>query len=867
MKKSYTIILLIFLATPIFSARAQTFMDPTVCAPGYVQGIVPTTQVPGYSYTPDGYLELHFRLTDAKWRYNLGLIKHYGQDCRSFSGGTAEWSDKQASAWPIGVNHLVLRYSEGLFADTYHFKAYDGDTGLPVILDTSTILGRLSGNNFFYPNAPAVRMILGNQSASDFDPNLDTEKGDLISTPALPVRITPRKTPVLIIPGVLGTEINKGSEKLWLDLGHNFSDIGDQFMDSLQFNTNLTPLDTSLSLGSVVTRETVDVGIGQVTVFDYTAALTQEFQNQGYTEGTDLFTFPYDWRYGVSRMINATSTNVDLLQQKIQEIRTQTGSDEVEVIAHSTGGLLVKKYVMDHPTDNHIGKAVFVGVPNTGAPKAIKTLLQGDSFGIPWLADGEMKKLVGNLPVAYELSPSQQYFNTKGSYVKIINQDSSSQDLDFNQANSFLTNDHNLNTQALSSAQGLHTIDFDNFDMRNSGVDLYSINGCKAGTISKVIERRSGASVTYDQPQLSPGDSTVPLESATNLPIDSSNKYYALKAEHGKMPSQDGIRQKIVNLITGSSLSVADNLITQDISKCKLNGKAVSVFSPLDIDITDQDGNTAGLTEGSIQNNIPNAVFEVMGEHKFVYLPDDDGQTYTIKINGTGDGTFTLKQDEIDNNQILQTQIFSDIPVTTSLTGEVNLGMNTATTTLSLDSNSDGTFDQTIEPSLIIKDTTPPELQITFSTSAQSVAFISTDDIGIAATTTSTVYPVLKKGQKSGTATTTLTASDATGNTTSIVYTEPFPPATQSDTITLRTIAYNGVSTSLASTVLTYKWSVNRNDVYRAFDSSLSTSMETLTSSYDSRKNTTIIMPANLTLPGMVIPYMMTKQGSLIIGY
>lgn len=863
MRKPYMVLLLVFLATPVFSAHAQTFADPVVCAPGYLQGIVPTTQVPDYSYTQDGFLELHFRLTDSRWKYNFGRDRVYDQNCNLLAGGIGIWSDKQSSTWP-NVNHLVLRYAEDI-PGYYHFDAYNGDTGLPITLDTGSILENLSRDNPNYSTRPVVRVILGDLNASSVD--WETETGNLISTPALPMRITPRKTPVLVVPGVLGTDINKGSEKLWLDLGHNFSDVGDQFMDPLQFNTNLTPLDTSLSLGEVIKEATMTPST--LVNFNYTKGLIDLFTSQGYTEGTNLFLFPYDWRYGVSGMINATSTNVDLLQQKIQEIRTQTGSDKVDVIAHSTGGLLVKKYVMDHPTDSHIGKAVFVGVPNTGAPKAIKTLLQGDSFGIPWLADGEMKKLVGNLPVAYELSPSQQYFNTKGSYVKIINEDSpsSSQDLDFNQANSFLTSDHNLNNQALTNAKNLHTVGFDNFDMRNSGVDLYSINGCKTGTISKIIERRSGASVTYDRPQLSPGDSTVPLESATNLPIDSSNKYYALKAEHGKMPSQDGIRQEIVNLITGSSLNVADNLITQDISKCKLNGKAVSVFSPLDIDITDQDGNTAGLAEGSIQNNIPNAAFEIMGEHKFVYLPDDEGQTYTIKINGTGDGTFTLKQDEIDNNQILQTQIFNDIPVTTSLTGEVNLGINFATTTLSLDSNSDGTFDQTVEPSLIIKDITPPELQITFSTSAQSIAFISTDDIGIAATTTSTVYPVLKKGQKSGTATTTLTVSDATGNTTSIVYTEPFPLSTQSDAITLRSIAYNGVSTSLALTSLSYKWSINRNGLYRTFGSSLSTSQETLTSSYSLRENKTTIIPADLTLPGMVIPYMTTKNGSMIIGY
>ena len=60
------------------------------------------------------------------------------------------------------------------------------------------------------------------------------------------------KTPVLIVPGILGTDINKDGEKLWLDLGRNFTDIGDQFMDPLQFNFNLTPVENNLVIGDIL---------------------------------------------------------------------------------------------------------------------------------------------------------------------------------------------------------------------------------------------------------------------------------------------------------------------------------------------------------------------------------------------------------------------------------------------------------------------------------------------------------------------------------------------------------------------------------------------------------------------------------------
>jgi len=739
-------------------------------------------------------LEFHFRLTNPTWKYNFGQEKIYDQNCNLKVGGTGIFNDKRASTWP-GVSHLVLRYVDDIYPGYPHFNAFNGDTGASIPLDTSTIMGNLSQNNVGFLPSPSIRLIFGNRDPNNFSWN--TETGDLISTPALQLKILPPKTPVLIIPGVLGTDINKGTDKLWLDLGRNFTDIGDQFMDPLQFNTNLTPLDTSLEIGDLVKNPL----IGQ----HFYDLIIQEFKDQGYIESTNsdanLFTFPYDWRYGVSGVFSDGSTNVDLLRQKIQDIMTQTGSNKVDIIAHSTGGLLVKKYVMNHLSDNHIGKAVFVGVPNTGAPKAIKVLLKGDSFGIPWLADSEMKKIAKNLPVIYDLSPSQQYFNTKGSYVKIINQNlfsSSSQDLDFSQTNSFLTNDHNLNNQALSSAQNLHTTNFDNFDMRSNGVDLYSINGCKAGTITKIIERRTqkifGTEVSYDSPQRSPGDGTVPLESATNLPIDVGNKYYALQSDHGKMLSQDNVRQQIVNIISGSNLAVDDTKISQDISKCKLNGKAISVFSPLDINITDQDGNHAGLVSGSIENNIPNASFDIMGEHKFIYLPDDEGQTYSVKINGTGNGTFTLIEDALDNKLIQQTQIFRDIPVTTNLTGQVNLG---TATTLSLDNNGDGIIDQTIQPSLIIKDTTAPEFSVQFNPATKDLQFTGTDNISGPEDIT-----VIDND-------TVITLSDRAGNTSQMTLKDRNRRSAM--VAEMQSLSYNNQIVNVSPNILKFSWSYDNS--------------------------------------------------------
>jgi hypothetical protein len=201
----------------------------------------------------------------------------------------------------------------------------------------------------------------------------------------------------------------------------------------------------------------------------------------------------------------------------------------------------VKKYVMDNPTSHNINKAVFVGVPNLGAPKAIKVLLKGDGFGIPWLADGEMQKISQNLPVVYDLAPSRKYYLEQTSPVKVLKGGllvDSVTNLDFFQTVEYLKNQKHLNAQAIDNATNLHSNEFDTFDLRTAGVDLYSIVGCKSGTYSQILDfqNNDNTSIRYDDAETISGDGTVPFESANSLVTNDSNKFYTIKPDHGKMP-------------------------------------------------------------------------------------------------------------------------------------------------------------------------------------------------------------------------------------------------------------------------------------------------------------------------------------------
>jgi hypothetical protein len=347
-----------------------------------------------------------------------------------------------------------------------------------------------------------------------------------------------------------------------------------------------------------------------------------------------------------------------------------------------------------------------VGVPNLGSPKAYKVLLDGDNFGVPGLSDPEMKKLSQNMPVVYDLAPTYEYFNKAGSFYKLTDLDavpSTTHDLDYNQATQELRDLDLINSQALSNAENLHTADFDNMDLRNSNIDVYNIVGCKSATFSRVNEFRLQAQPPiFDAPKYTTGDGTVPLISAQNNPTDADKTFFAPKSSHGTLLSANGIRQQIVNIISGSDLSTNGKILGHDAVQgnpklCQIKGETIKIKSPVAIDVVDESGNHSGLAEdGSIENSIPGADYEIWGEHKYVFLPTDENQQYTINLQGTGQGTFTLEDESIDGDESLGAKTFSNIPVTTQMKARFVFTENGPQ--ILFDKDGDGNVDETLNP-------------------------------------------------------------------------------------------------------------------------------------------------------------------------
>ena len=474
------------------------------------------------------------------------------------------------------------------------------------------------------------------------------------------------RDPVILVPGILGTELRRGEEVLWIDPARILFSINDAFIDALGMSADGASLHADVIIGDVLRKP--------APRFDYFDGLVKEFEQNGYTENTNLFVFPYDWRLDIA-------TNSRLLGEKINQVLAQTNSDKVDIVAHSMGGLLTKQYILDNGQER-VDTVVFVGTPHHGAPDAGKTLLFGDNLGIQFvfsfLNPGRIKHIAQNMIAIYQLLPSRAYLAANGEYWQ-----------DAVDGKTF--NQLSVNAAHLRRADNFHSDALDNFSAPQ--LNLFTVSGCKTPTVGQIIRRNTGANGDEHALKLVAGDGTVPLASADAITVPEANRFYLRQTAHSRMPSQDGTRQLVQHLITGNldRQTLPANII-QDKSQCVIKGKLVSVHSPLEVQVEDQDGNHLGPSENnSLDQDIPGAVHIRLGEEKFVFVPTGATSTYTFTFVGTATGTFRLRVADLNEGETTSTLYYHDVPVSPLSRGRLMVGAG-VTTQLEYDEQGSGVY-------------------------------------------------------------------------------------------------------------------------------------------------------------------------------
>ena len=253
-----------------------------------------------------------------------------------------------------------------------------------------------------------------------------------------PQQLAPKnKPPLIIIPGILGTElVNQKTQKhVWPEL---FPDDRDALSLPIT-STNLRENRDEIVAARVI--ENANLGRLVPTIGVY-AGLLQALENYGGYKRGDIdnpasdgghdtfYLFAYDWR----------RDNVEaaqLLAEKLARLKTKLNQPELrfDVIAHSMGGLIARYYAMyggrdvlndqtpepDWAGAQHLNRLILIGAPNAGSFDAFRSLIQGYSVTEAnhtrvALFRGLHRRMIFTVPSVYQLLPRNtgaRFFNEK----------------------------------------------------------------------------------------------------------------------------------------------------------------------------------------------------------------------------------------------------------------------------------------------------------------------------------------------------------------------------------------------------------------------------------------------------------------------
>lgn len=235
-----------------------------------------------------------------------------------------------------------------------------------------------------------------------------------------------------------------------------------------------------------------------------------------------------------------------------------------------------------------------------------------------------------------------------------------------------------------------------------------NIPACLGGNINTCIDLYG----VHASPVMSgDGDGTVMFPSATVMAVESY--YINLNAYNNAKIDPDGVTRDHASLIAATPVAHILAALVGHNSTANIpyviqatptigNLLVIEMHSPVALDVYDSTGGHLGSTTdvatgiSYIESTIPNATHFTVGESVYIML--DPTSTSTVKLDGLGAGTFTLKIKKYAGNTLTSTTTYSDVPVTNTLLGQFNIGPSASVPSLSLDTNGDGAADETIVP-------------------------------------------------------------------------------------------------------------------------------------------------------------------------
>ncbi len=195
--------------------------------------------------------------------------------------------------------------------------------------------------------------------------------------------LPPRRS-VVFVPGLMGSELWLGEERVWPNISYLFS-----HQDIFRFPDG-APLEARGIVNEVVIVPNLIKQEQYGRLGDFLVEVL------GYTRQVDLLEFGYDWRQDVRRSA----------QQLAVAIEASTLTLPITLIAHSLGTLVSRYYVECLDGKVKVERLILLGGPHLGVPKAVTSMLTGEGLLPFGLMGDKMKKLLVTFPSMYQILPT-----------------------------------------------------------------------------------------------------------------------------------------------------------------------------------------------------------------------------------------------------------------------------------------------------------------------------------------------------------------------------------------------------------------------------------------------------------------------------
>jgi len=373
----------------------------------------------------------------------------------------------------------------------------------------------------------------------------------------------PMKDMIIILPGILGSLLQKDGKDLWAVSGQA----------AWQVLTNSGEAIRNLKLvQDNPEAESLGDGIHATALIQDTHLIPGFWKIDGYTQTTKLITdnfdvipgdiyhdpddkaanfyqFPYDWRR--DNRANARILK-KLIDKRLKCWRERSGAADAKVIlmAHSMGGL-VSRYYLEVLEGWQDSRALFTfGTPYRGSLKAVNFLANGYKQLFLDLTD-----VMRSMTSIYQLLPIYKVVNIDGGYHRIAEVDNlpnidklKAQDaLSFHREIEAAVNRHLQDEQYLSS---FATVPI-------SGVQQPTLQSATL-TNGKLTASEELPTILKNRSDLGDGDGTVPKVSSIPLERSQNLDNFFIAEQHGALQNQVQVLDSLLNTLRISQYSLSD---------------------------------------------------------------------------------------------------------------------------------------------------------------------------------------------------------------------------------------------------------------------------------------------------------------------